>query len=302
MQSSSFLQDFQGIPPEWIATRGKGVRVALIDSGAFLDHPALSHHNVPGRKFDMRLADPTGNDDVADASPVGSPHGTICAGIIGGELVNPIPWSGVAPDVELLIFRAADEGANPRRKMLVRAIERAIKENVDIISISYKPWPDTSIPEGAINALFKEIQDRQIWLTTALENTIFWEVFNALTFPGDRPEVFNVGSLPTSLLKTIPNGAKLIQGIHFLFPRKMVWYPNGGDLQEPQKGLFSSSIANATIAGILSLFLSFKRQKENNPSLKIPGQEALQALKSCSTNFSPEQMLADNTLQIYHNI
>lgn len=108
---------------------GRGVTVAVLDSGIDASHPFLN---------------------VADAvstcpEPIGVPgrHGTHCAGIIAGRSSE---HSGIAPDVRLLDIKVADADCITSPGWLAQGIDEALDREADILSISFglNRFPRTS--------------------------------------------------------------------------------------------------------------------------------------------------------------
>lgn len=114
------------------ALSGRGVTVAVLDSGVDARHPYL---------------------EVVDAvstcpEPSGVPgrHGTHCAGIIASRTGE---HPGVAPDVRLLDIKVADADGITSPGWLAQGIDEALDRGADILSISFglNRFPKTS-PDG----------------------------------------------------------------------------------------------------------------------------------------------------------
>lgn len=108
---------------------GKGVKVAVIDTGIDPLHPDL-RKNVKGG-FDLVDLDNTPYETTIDE---GEPttHGTHVAGIIGAN-----GWmKGVAPDVDLYIYRALGPGGVGSSIQVIAAMEEALADGVDIMNLS----------------------------------------------------------------------------------------------------------------------------------------------------------------------
>jgi hypothetical protein len=110
-----------------IAT-GKGVRVAIIDSGVAVGHPDLRGQVALSRNF------------VDARRDVGEAHGTAVAGIIGALEGNGIGIAGVAPQARLLALRACwqqDAAASACSSFtLARALQFAIDAKAQVINMS----------------------------------------------------------------------------------------------------------------------------------------------------------------------
>jgi subtilisin family serine protease len=115
-----------------IAT-GRGVRVAVIDSGVQADHPDLA------LQIDARLNLLAEQPDAAEL------HGTGVAGIIAARADNRVGIAGVAPGARVLALRAcwqAADGTRCRSLGLGLALNAAIERGADIINLSLGGPPD----------------------------------------------------------------------------------------------------------------------------------------------------------------
>ncbi|MRH43967.1 S8 family serine peptidase [Aquibacillus halophilus] len=130
---------------------GKGVKIGVIDTGIDHTHPDLK----PNYKGGYDLVDL--DDDPMETLPEqGMPtiHGSHVAGIIAanGEM------KGVAPEAELYGYRALGPGGMGTSIQVIAAIEKAVKDGMDIINMSLgnavngPDWP-TSIAVNKAVAL-----------------------------------------------------------------------------------------------------------------------------------------------------
>lgn len=129
----------------WNLTHGKGVTIAILDSGVDYQHPDLSPNILPnvlpddlrnpegpqetswgggqGTGWDFTTGDPFPMDDLG--------HGTHLAGIIAGALAGMAPEAKIIPIKVLNAFGIGDPA-------LVReGIQYAIKQHVDIILMAF---------------------------------------------------------------------------------------------------------------------------------------------------------------------
>ena len=104
---------------------GRGVRVAIIDSGVDASHPGVRHVTggvdlSVGR--DDRIVDRSDGADLTDRAG----HGTACAGIIRKK----------APDADLFSIRIFDESLATEGRLLVAALGWAIEHRMDVVNLS----------------------------------------------------------------------------------------------------------------------------------------------------------------------
>lgn len=110
----------------WKVATGKGVTVAVIDTGVDASHTDLKGNVLPGKDF---------VDGDSDASPVGDKHGTAMAGIIAGHGHGTDGADGVkglAPDAKILPLR--DDGAQTGG--FASSIRYAVDHGASVINIS----------------------------------------------------------------------------------------------------------------------------------------------------------------------
>jgi subtilisin len=104
---------------------GKGVKIAIIDSGADNKHPILQHI-----KNGVDLTNDENTSTWADDT-VG--HGTHCSGVITGKSAAGIALRGFAPEAEIHIFKVFPGG---QFSSLLDAIDHCIDLEVDVVNMS----------------------------------------------------------------------------------------------------------------------------------------------------------------------
>lgn len=127
---------------------GKGVTVAVVDSGVDYTHPDLGggigegHKVVAGHDFVNNDDDPM--DDNA--------HGTHVAGIIAAKAAEPGGVTGAAPDARLLAYKVMDADGYGDTSTIVAGIEAAIDpanpHRADVINLSIGGPGDGTDPLG----------------------------------------------------------------------------------------------------------------------------------------------------------
>lgn len=107
----------------WKERTGRGVRVAIIDSGVETSHPMLEgkiKESVEAvAEHGKVVFKPSTSGDVAG-------HGTACAGII----------TSIAPDSEIYSIKVLGPKASGSGDMFLAGLEYAIKRRVDVINLS----------------------------------------------------------------------------------------------------------------------------------------------------------------------
>ncbi|MGJ0483550.1 MAG: S8 family peptidase [Methylomicrobium sp.] len=132
---------------------GRGVRIALIDSGVDLDHPDLKGQI----KYSENVAPEPRDHNLADM------HGTAVAGVLSARLDNDIGIAGIAPDAEILAFRACwpDKpgalAAHCNSYTLALALNKAMRMNSRIINLSLSGPEDPLLRQLIEKALLKNI-------------------------------------------------------------------------------------------------------------------------------------------------
>ncbi|MFB4273172.1 S8 family serine peptidase [Nonomuraea sp. GTA35] len=147
-----------GAPAAWAAgLDGKGVKVAVIDTGVDAAHPDLAGKIVSSRNF-VPEGEPGGGapDDVTD----GHGHGTHVASTIAGSgAASEGRHKGVAPGAELAIAKALDDEGSGPTSSIIEAMEwAAATEDATIVSMSLGgAWSDGKDPlSQAVNDLTEE--------------------------------------------------------------------------------------------------------------------------------------------------
>ncbi len=110
---------------------GKGVKVAVIDTGLDTEHADLSGRLLGVRNFVDRSMD-TFKKDV---------HGTAVAGVIAANTNNGVGMVGIAPDADIYGLKACRQvdggsAAHCSTFTLAKALNFAISERMDVINMS----------------------------------------------------------------------------------------------------------------------------------------------------------------------
>ncbi|MFB6847625.1 type VII secretion-associated serine protease mycosin [Streptomyces sp. NPDC056373] len=136
----------------WQTTKGRGITVAVLDTGVEADHPDLAGNVLPGKDLVRFGAEP---GDRAWAR-----HGTAMAGIIAGHGHGPGNADGVigiAPEAKILPVRVILEDGDPSRakarstrgNALAEGIRWAADHGADVINLSLGDDSASAHPEPA---------------------------------------------------------------------------------------------------------------------------------------------------------
>jgi subtilisin family serine protease len=147
--STALKQTGADVAQSALGLTGRGVNVAVIDTGVDYDHPDLGGafgrgHRV-AKGFDFVGDDFNANDVVPIVKPDADPddcagHGTHVAGIIGanGGL------KGVAPAVTFYAYRVFGCEGTTTSEIMLAAMERAQRDGADVVNMSIGAalqWP-----------------------------------------------------------------------------------------------------------------------------------------------------------------
>jgi minor extracellular serine protease Vpr len=128
---------------------GTGIKIAIIDTGVDFNHPDLFGWGPDGKVIGGY------NFIQKDQPPLDTNgHGTQVAGVIAadGQVI------GVAPKAKILAYKVSEDGEGVSSELIVKAIEKAIADGVDIINISLGVnKTNAKIDRAVDNALEKEI-------------------------------------------------------------------------------------------------------------------------------------------------
>jgi subtilisin len=159
----------------WGGATGKGVKVAVVDSGIESDHPAVGGiaggvavEFAPDTEDGYRIVEGVTEDLFG--------HGTACAGII----------RKLAPDVELYSVRVLGEKLSGKGVVFAGGLRWALDNGMQVLNLSL------STGKRELFALFHELADeayfRNMMLVSAINNV------PAPSYPSEYSSVFSVAA------------------------------------------------------------------------------------------------------------
>ncbi|MER5933325.1 type VII secretion-associated serine protease mycosin [Streptomyces sp. NPDC002054] len=169
----------------WAGGKGKGVRVAVIDTGVDRANPQLSGALDTGAGKDF--IDPKG-DGTTDT--VG--HGSKVAGLIAAREQQGTGFVGLAPEATVIPIRQNDGQGKGNTESLAKAIEHAVAKGAHIINISQ----DTDVPlteSSQLGQAVKKAVDAKVLIVASAGN----DGLNGRkrkTYPAAFPDVLAVAS------------------------------------------------------------------------------------------------------------
>jgi subtilisin len=144
----------------WGGSTGRGVRVAVVDSGIDHSHPALEGSVAADEGVTVRI---DGNGKVVEeAGPHGDAfgHGTACAGIV----------HALAPEARITSVRVFGPAIGARAAVFLRGLAWAVERRFDIINLSLGTYVrDWALP---FHEICDEAYFRGCLIVTAANNSI----------------------------------------------------------------------------------------------------------------------------------
>lgn len=162
------------IPDEWAGSRGKGILVAVLDTGA------AQHNDLPEPTFAFNF---TSSRTAYDRNG----HSTHCAGIIGAR-ENETGVVGVAPDCNIGYCKVLGDDGSGSTTWIARGIRAAIKEGANVISMSIGGGPSDDVKEALDEAL-----DAGVLCFAAAGNSGY-RGRNSVDYPGAFPTTICVAA------------------------------------------------------------------------------------------------------------
>ena len=246
---------------------GKGVTVALLDSGINIAHAAFE-----GRIVVVNDITCSGNIDLTTDR---SGHGTLCASIACGAAFKsfgskgqniPIP-AGVAPGANIIMYKITEKAGQADAAMITKALEQCLEDKerlvhgIDIVLLPYgSPNYDLKLRK-AVDAVVSQ----GVLVVTASGNYGEWE---GIPYPAKFCHTICVGAHDKHGRTTHYTSGG--QALDFTAPGKNL---TGASSTHPTKFKTGrgTSLAAACVAGLLALIIQRSRDlaeiKSNAKSL-----------------------------------
>lgn len=224
-------------PALWHQTKGEGIKVCVLDTGLDHRHPDI----VTNFKMGVNFTTANGGDSMDRQG-----HGTHCAGLIAAS-DNTFGVVGVAPKADLYIGKVLGDDGAGSIEWIIEGIEYAIRQKVDIISMSLGCSQD---PGPALHDAIKRARAAGIVIVAASgnENT-------GVGWPANYDEVIAVGAVDKAMDRAMfsNHGEELdvaAPGVDILSTY----------LNKKYAKLSGTSMATPIVAGTIALIQSFARR------------------------------------------
>jgi len=169
-----------GVPQVWDnGYTGKGVKVAVIDTGIDASHPDLKGKITGWVDYVNGKTSPY--DDFG--------HGTHCAGIIAGTgAASKGKYRGVAPDAQLIGVKVLSKDGTGGLTAILRGVEYAMNSDAKVISMSLGSNEHSKAMDDVVS---KAVKKGKIVVVAAGNSGPGKETIGC---PSDNPDVITVGA------------------------------------------------------------------------------------------------------------
>ena len=191
--------------PKQLGFTGDGIRIGVIDTGINLEHPDFFNSDQLSRF--LKGYDFVDNDSIPQDT---NGHGTQVTGIIAadGQLI------GIAPKVEIFSYRVSSDGESVPSDLIIKAINRAVEDRVDIINISL----GVNMTHAKIDNAVNNAIDHGIVVVAAAGNS--GPDKSTIGSPARNPNAITVGATynnrDSSMVSTLQVGEKQFQVLPML--------------------------------------------------------------------------------------
>jgi minor extracellular serine protease Vpr len=246
--------------PNDLGYDGEGIKIAVIDTGVDHLHPDLFGFG-PGGKI-------IGGYNFVDEDKMPldtNGHGTEVSGIIAsdGQL------RGIAPKASILAYKVSDNGENVSSDLIIKAVNKAIEDDVDIINISL----GVNKTNSKIDDVVRKATKNGIVVVAAAGND--GPELETIGSPGQSSDAITVGAtynnITASLVATLEVDGKQFQVIPMLGTPPLdkpiieeIVFGEYGRQRDLSEGSFSDTIVLVERGSDVEGEIVYFSKKENN--------------------------------------
>jgi subtilisin family serine protease len=229
-----------GLPEDLRRAGGRGVKVALIDTGIYMGHPDFVGASPP-----ILCSDASGSD-LED----GIGHGTCCATFIKALSVVGSGITGLAPLCELKVIKAGHPNLGFTMDMALEGLRQARTWGAQVISMSFQ------LTEYDHRAMDVELADaaNRAFLVASVGDDDGLGSEKRQYYPAVYPVCIAVGAADEASYARLRSSG-FAPRVDYLLPGIELWA-----CARPQDGLYTqasgSSIATAIVSGVIAALIS----------------------------------------------
>ena len=169
---------------------GKGIKIAIIDSGINFSHPDFNQSNIL-QGYNCTF----GAEDINDYSDnIG--HGTMVAGIIAAQTDNELDIAGIASNAQIIPIKITDSNSLNISSIFL-GLEKALETDCDIINMSFGGAITDEEALSVLKGYIDEAEEKGIIVVAAVGNSGHTD--NAMNYPAGFDNVIGVGSVDEDL-------------------------------------------------------------------------------------------------------
>lgn len=277
-----YLTDYNtlisNIPEYFRNTHGINTKIAVLDTGIYTKHKALSHVEISKLIKESDEIDTDG-------------HGTNCTGLIGAKTCENFSVSGIANKSQIISLKIANDKNSFNGDNFVKGLEWICeKKNIDVVNLSFLVSPKDI--ESKIKSLIISLPETCVLVAACRDNDYLFKPY--ISYPASVPEIISIGALSTeSFRKNLSQGKQLNPQINYLMSFDSL-VTAGIEDQNDEEYVTGSSFCTSILVGLVSLIISYFKAN-HIPYNRITVKERLNSIAVPLTN---ESLIEKNKLYI----
>jgi subtilisin family serine protease len=257
-EEAAFTWGLQAVGASRSRFTGRGIRIAVLDTGLDFNHPDFIGRSIQSRSFVDGV--PTAQD--------GHGHGTHCVGIAAGPArpAQP-PRFGVAPEAEIFVGKVLNDAGRGTDGCILAGLQWAIANGCHVISMSL----GARVLRGqGYSAIFEQAAQRalargSLILAAAGNDSRRPQTVAPVSHPVNCPSIFAVGAIDRALsVAWFSNGSINAEGGSVDIVGPGVDCRSSWPIPTQYKDESGTSMATPHVAGVAALIA------EANPEARGP--------------------------------